>query len=100
MASPVKNEEPTGHGRNGASSYTGARKETLSHPFLKKGDLCPECQRGKIYPTESGVAVRVTGSAPIAATAFELEKLRCNLCGKVFSRSPMGERSMIRPQAQ
>jgi len=91
MANPIKNEEPTGHGRNGASSYTGARKETLFHPFLKKGDLCPECQKGKIYPTESGVAVRVTGSAPIAATAFELEKLRCNLCGKIFSPKPDGE---------
>jgi hypothetical protein len=90
MTKPGK-EEPKGHGRNGASSYTGARKETLSHPFLKKGDLCPECQRGKIYPTDAGVAVRVTGSAPIAATAFELEKLRCNLCGKVFSPKPDGE---------
>jgi transposase len=84
MTKPGK-EEPKGHGRNGASFYTGARKETLSHHSLKRGDLCPECQKGKIYPTESGAAVRVTGSAPIAATAFELEKLRCNLCGKIFS---------------
>jgi transposase len=91
MASPVKNEEPTGHGRNGASSYTGARKETLSHPFLKKGDVCPECQKGKVYPTESGVTVRITGNAPVAATCFECEKLRCNLCGEIFSAKPDGE---------
>ncbi len=91
MAGPVKNEKPRGHGKNGASSYTGAKKETLSHPFLKKGDLCPECQKGKVYPTEPGSAVRITGSAPIAATAFELEKLRCNLCGKIFSPKPDGE---------
>ncbi len=91
MMKPGK-EEPKGHGRNGASSYTEARKETLSHPFLKKGDLCPECQRGKIYPTDAGVAVRVTGNAPLAATAFELEKLRCNLCGKIFSPKFDGEK--------
>ena len=29
--------------------------------------------------------VRVKGQAPIAATVYELEKLRCNLCGKVFT---------------
>jgi hypothetical protein len=29
--------------------------------------------------------VRIQGQAPIAATVYELEKLRCNLCGKVFT---------------
>ena len=58
---------------------------TLSHASLKKGDLCPECQKGKVYPTASGVTVRITGSAPLTATSFELEKLRCNLCGEVFT---------------
>jgi len=31
------------------------------------------------------VLVRVKGQAPIAATVYELEKLRCNLCGDVFT---------------
>ena len=29
--------------------------------------------------------VRIKGQAPIAATVYELEKLRCNLCGDVFT---------------
>jgi transposase len=31
------------------------------------------------------VLVRIKGQAPIAATVYELEKLRCHLCGKVFT---------------
>lgn len=85
---PVKNEKHRGHGKNGASSYTGAKKETVSHPSLRKGDACPECQKGKVYPTNAGVTVRITGNAPLMATSFELEKLRCNLCGEVFTAQP------------
>jgi len=31
------------------------------------------------------VLVRIKGQAPIDATVYELERLRCNLCGKVFT---------------
>jgi len=31
------------------------------------------------------VLVRIKGQAPIAATVYELEKLRCNLCGNVYT---------------
>jgi len=80
-----RRDKRRGHGRNGASSYRGGRKVTVSHASLKKGDVCPGCQKGKVYPTETGVTVRISGSAPLAATSFELEKLRCNLCGEVFT---------------
>ena len=41
---------------------------------------------GKVYAErEPGVLVRIKGQAPIAATVYELEKLRCNLCGDVFT---------------
>ncbi len=29
--------------------------------------------------------VRVVGQAPLAATVYELDRLRCNLCGEVFT---------------
>ena len=32
--------------------------------------------------------VRIQVQAPIAATVYELEKLRCNLCGDVFTAAP------------
>jgi transposase len=78
-------KKPKGHGKNGASSYTGCEKVTVPHLSLKKGDRCPGCEKGKVYPVESGVMVRITGSAPLKATSFECEKLRCNLCGDIFT---------------
>jgi transposase len=75
-----------GHGRNGAAAYRGARKVEVPHASLKARDPCPDCQRGKVYPQrDPGVLVRIRGQAPIAATVYELEKLRCNLCGDVFT---------------
>jgi transposase len=75
-----------GHGRNGAAAYRGARKVEVPHASLKAGDPCPDCQRGKVYSQrDPGVLVRIKGQAPIAATVYELEKLRCNLCGDVFT---------------
>jgi len=32
--------------------------------------------------------VRLRGQAPLAATVYALEKLRCNLCGEVFTADP------------
>ena len=91
LAKPTKEKSPCrGHGKNGASSYAG-QHVFVPHPTLKKGDHCPECEKGKIYPTEPGVAVRITGAAPLQATSFEREKLRCNLCGKIFSSKPEGQ---------
>jgi transposase len=50
------------------------------------GDRCPLCLKGKLYPFgEPGVEVRIVGRAPLDATVYELEKLRCNLCGKLFT---------------
>lgn len=79
-----KKTKPKGHGRNGADAYTGCEKVTVSHA-LKAGDRCPGCEKGRVYPTTPGVIVRITGRAPLAATSWELEKLRCNLCGEVFT---------------
>ena len=35
--------------------------------------------------------VRVRGQAPLAATVYELKRLRCNLCGEVFTARPPPE---------
>jgi transposase len=75
-----------GHGRNGAGAYRGATKVKVPHTKLQCGAGCPECQKGKIYPlSEPAVLVRVTGMAPLGATVYECERLRCNLCGEVFT---------------
>jgi transposase len=76
-----------GHGRNGAAAYRGATKVPVPHASLKAGDLCPDAQcNGKVYvQRDPGVLVRIKGQAPLAATVYELEKLRCNLCGNVYT---------------
>lgn len=84
-------KKPCGHGRNGASAYTGAEKITVPHPTMKTGDVCPGCERGKVYPSlKPAVVVRVTGGAPLQSRVWETEKLRCNLCGEVFT-APLPE---------
>jgi transposase len=75
-----------GHGRNGAADYTGADKIAVPNTDLKPGDDCPACLKGKVYKISiPKVVVRITGNAPLAAKVYELERLRCNLCGQVFT---------------
>src|SRR5207245_947209 len=86
--SPSKKPKRTaaGHGRNSAAAYSGAQKIKVPHASLKPGDACPDGCGGKVYPQrEPGVLVRIKGQPPLAATVYELEKLRCNLCGNVYT---------------
>lgn len=83
---PESGKKPKGHGRNGAGSYTGATKVKVGHQSLKPGDACPECRKGKVYASvQPAFLVRIIGQAPIGATVYEIEKLRCNLCLEVFT---------------
>jgi transposase len=85
-AQSKKRAKPKGHGRNGAQAYPGARRIQVSHGSLCAGDPCPECGKGKLYELSApGVLIRLRGSAPIEAEVYELQKLRCALCGKVFT---------------
>ena len=78
-----------GHGRNGADAYLGAEKVVVPHELLQPGDPCPKCGKGTVYETgRPGVLVRLVGQAPIQARVYELQKLRCNLCGVVFTAQP------------
>ncbi|MBN2871270.1 MAG: transposase, partial [Campylobacterales bacterium] len=66
--------------------YTGAERIKVDHSTLKHGDRCPECEKGKVYrQKQPKTLVRVTGVAPLVATVYEIERLRCNLCGEVFT---------------
>src|SRR5450755_3375152 len=77
---------PTGHGRNGAAAFTGANKVAVVHATLHSGDRCPECPKGKVYrQKEPATLIRFVGHAPVEATVFEMEQLRCNACGEVFT---------------
>jgi len=85
-------QKAKGHGRNGAAAYTGADKVCVSHESLEAGDACPNCKKGTVYESvEPGRLVRIRGRAPLGATVYELQKLRCNLCGEIFTaQAPPG----------
>jgi transposase len=74
-----------GHGRNGADAYRGAEQIAVAHPSLTAGDPCPACADGIVYEKTAGVLVRITGQPPLAATIYRLQRLRCHLCGQVFT---------------
>jgi transposase len=77
---------PAGHGRNPATAFTGADRVRVKHAQLKSGDVCPECREGKVYcRKEPKTLVRIVGRPPLQATVFEMERLRCNGCGEVFT---------------
>jgi hypothetical protein len=80
-----KNDKPKGHGRIAADEYSGAEKVDVPHKDLKPGDRCPGCLKGKVYEMKlPEVVVRVSGKAPLQATVYQMQRLRCNLCGEIF----------------
>jgi len=81
-----------GHGRNAAAAFSGAKKMGIQHAKLKSGDRCPECEKGKVYvQREPKPLVRIIGQAPLTATVYELERLRFNACGQVFTAEEPAE---------
>ncbi len=85
-------EEKKGTGRNGSDAYKGAKRVKVPHPELKSGDKCPLCLKGRVYLMgKPSPIVCITGSAPLSATIYECECLRCNLCQERFTApSPEG----------
>jgi transposase len=78
-----------GHGRNGAEDYPGAERIEVPHATLKPGDDCPKCDEGTVYETNRpGVLLRLVGQPPVGATIYYLQKLRCGLCGELFTAEP------------
>jgi transposase len=80
-------ERSPGHGRHSADDYTGAQQGHVPHPTLCPGDACPECQEGVLYQQRPKVLVRFVGQAPIQATVYRMQRLRCHMCGTVFAAS-------------
>jgi transposase len=82
-ASPPRKK---GHGRNGVNDYPGAQRIPVPHESLQPGDPCPACGRGTTYAVNTpGVLIRFHGQPPVQAMIYELQKLRCHLCGQVFT---------------
>jgi len=79
---------PPGHGRNGVDAYTGAERIAIPLESLQPGDPCPDCAKGKVYAMPPAVFLRFTGQTPVDAEIYECERVRCNLCGTIFTAPP------------
>jgi transposase len=77
------------HGRYGAQDYAGCEQVTFTHPDLKAGDACPDCAASqtpaKLYPATPGVIIRLKGQPLIVGTRYSIQKLRCLVCGTLYS---------------
>jgi transposase len=82
-----KENQPKGHGRNGADTYSGARRVGVPHPDLKVGDDCPEAGcYGKVYDMSAPAThVELKGVTPVVATRYECQVLRCADCLQTFT---------------
>jgi transposase len=74
-----------GHGRLGAAAYTGCPIVEVSLDGLREGDLCLECGRGTLYRQPPSLVVRLIGQPPVGGLRYQLQRLRCGLCGKVYT---------------
>lgn len=83
-----------GHGRRGHRSYTGAQRIRTLHASLKPGDVCPGCQKGKVREQKQpATTIELSAQPPVQAVVNELQRLRCDLCGEVFTaQAPAGAR--------
>jgi hypothetical protein len=94
---PPKKPPPPGHGRHGADDFPGGEQVFVPLGDLQAGDPCPACGKGTVYDTgRPGVVIRFIGQPPIQATVYRLEKLRCHLCGKVFSAPAPAEAGSLK----
>lgn len=82
---PKKKDKPKGHGRKAADDYPGAQKKQIPLEGLNPKDACPECGGGKLSQKKPKVVIQVSGQPAFQAIRYEAQRLRCNLCGKVFS---------------
>lgn len=77
-----------GHGRNGVDAYWGAKNVRVEHSSLRAGDICPACSKSKLYEVKDknhpGIVIRVTGNAPLTATAYDVQTLKCSGCQAIF----------------
>jgi hypothetical protein len=82
---PIK-AKAKGHGRKGAKDYLAAQRVRVPHPQHQAGDLCPKCLKAKLYLfTTPARLVRIVAQPIFHATVFELERLRCALCGALLT---------------
>jgi transposase len=78
-------EPPKGHSHRPSSDYQEAEIIKIAHATLKKGCICPECNKGKLYNLAPGTVLRIIGQPWLSVKIYKPERLRCPVCLKVFT---------------
>lgn len=88
-AKASSNKKNTQRKSNGEEAFAPVKPTIIVHPLkdLNKGDSCVECLMGKVYKTEPGSLLRITGQSPFKPEQHVMERLRCNTCGAYFTAS-------------
>ena len=74
-----------GNGHRPSSDYTEAKTIKIAHQTLKRGDICPECKKGKLFNLSPGSVIRIVGAPYLQVEVYRPERLRCSLCQKIFT---------------
>lgn len=77
--------------RRSAKDFKKAIVTKIFHESLKVGERCPDCGSGNLRAVEAGKVLRITGQPWLQAHVYELERFRCNTCGKTFTAVPPEE---------
>lgn len=73
------------NGRISAGDYADKEVVDVAHDSLSAGDNCPSLCGGRLYAVTPGSVIRIKGQSESRVLHFELEKLRCALCQKIFN---------------
>jgi transposase len=95
---PNETERKKGHGRKPLDAYKVTRLVHIPHDQLKTGQVCPLCNKGKLYQIDPQVLLLIKGQPPLKAEAYSAQGLRCNLCGQVF-RATFPKEVISQPKA-
>lgn len=76
-----------GHGKIAASEYEPDEVIVVSHETLRPGYDCPGGCGGRLYslPVTPGGIIRIKGRSCAHVVSYEFKKLRCALCGEIFT---------------
>lgn len=73
-----------GHGRMPSSIYKDCQEIVLKLSNLTAGDVCPLLCGGTLSQSKPGTFIRIQGQNFVEVVRYNVEKLRCNLCGELY----------------
>jgi transposase len=82
---PEEKTSSKGHGHRPSTDYQDAEILRIAHESLKKGSICPECNKGKLFNLSPGTVLRIIGQPWLKVQIYKPERLRCPLCQKIFT---------------